>query len=111
MKILVSIFCIFFIRYKNIVFNGKGGSISNFIQRSLLVLSWYNLYFKRGFPGGASGEEPACVAGDMRLGFDSWVGSIPWSRKWQPTPVFLSWEIPCTRSLEGYSPWCLKELD
>ena len=24
-----------------------------------------------------------------RLGFDAWVGKIPWSRKWQPTPVFL----------------------
>ena len=22
-------------------------------------------------------------------GFDSWVGKIPWRRKWQPTPVFL----------------------
>ena len=21
--------------------------------------------------------------------FDSWVGKIPWRRKWQPTPVFL----------------------
>ena len=21
--------------------------------------------------------------------FDPWVGKIPWSRKWQPTPVFL----------------------
>ena len=25
--------------------------------------------------------------------------------------VFLPWEVPWTRSLEGYSPWCLKELD
>ena len=24
-----------------------------------------------------------------RPGFDSWVGKIPWRRKWQPTPVFL----------------------
>ena len=22
--------------------------------------------------------------------FNPWVGKIPWSRKWQPTPVFLS---------------------
>ena len=27
--------------------------------------------------------------------FDPWVGKIPWRRKWQPTPVFLS-EIPWT---------------
>ena len=24
-----------------------------------------------------------------RQDFNSWVGKIPWSRKWQPTPVFL----------------------
>jgi len=24
-----------------------------------------------------------------RLGFDPWVEKIPWSRKWQPTPVYL----------------------
>ena len=31
----------------------------------------------------------------MRGGFDSWVGKIPWSRKWQPTAVFLPehWQI------------------
>ena len=25
-----------------------------------------------------------------RRGFGPWVGKIPWSRKWQPTPVFLA---------------------
>ena len=24
-----------------------------------------------------------------RLGFDPWVGKIPWRREWHPTPVFL----------------------
>ena len=24
-----------------------------------------------------------------RRGFDPWVGKIPWSRKWLPTPIFL----------------------
>ena len=35
----------------------------------------------------------------------------PWSRKWQPTPV--SWLGKChgQKSLEGYSPWGLKESD
>ena len=28
-------------------------------------------------------------AGDARCGFDPYVGKIPWSSKWQPTPVFL----------------------
>jgi len=37
--------------------------------------------------------------------FDSWVGKIPWRRKWQPTPVFLPGESHGQRSLAGYSPW------
>ena len=36
---------------------------------------------------------------------------IPWSRKWQPTPVFLSGKVHGQRSLVGYSPWCHKESD
>ena len=31
-------------------------------------------------------------AGDMRHGFDPWVGKIPWRRAWQPTPVSLPGE-------------------
>ena len=50
-------------------------------------------------------------AGDWRLGFDPWVGKIPWRRKWQPTPVFLPGEPHGQRSLEGYSPWGHKESD
>ena len=37
-------------------------------------------------------------------GFDSWVGMIPWRRKWQPTPAFLPGESHGQRSLAGYSP-------
>ena len=36
--------------------------------------------------------------------FDPWFGNIPWRRKWQPTPVFLSEESHGQRSLAGYSP-------
>ena len=43
-----------------------------------------------------------------RHGFDSWVGKIPWRRKWQPTPVFLPGESHGQRSLVGYSPWGCK---
>ena len=35
----------------------------------------------------------------------SWVGKIPWRRKWQPTPVFLPGKSHGHRSLAGYSPW------
>jgi len=43
--------------------------------------------------------------------FDSWVGRIPWRRKWQPTPVFLPGESHGQRSLAAYSPWGHKDLD
>ena len=46
-----------------------------------------------------------------RPGFDPWVGKISWRRKWHPTPVFLPGESHGQRSLVGYSPWGLKELD
>ena len=60
-----------------------------------------------------SGEEPTCTAGDTRVvGFDPWVGKIPWSRKSQPTPIFLSGESPGQRSLAIYGPWdCEVERD
>ena len=38
------------------------------------------------------------------------VGSIPWGRKWQPTPVFLPGKS-YGQSMEGHSPWGRKELD
>ena len=38
-------------------------------------------------------------------------GEIPWSRKWQPTLLFLPGESHGQRSLMGYSPWSHKELD
>ena len=37
--------------------------------------------------------------------------SLIWSRKWQPTPVFLPGEVRGQRSLVGYSPWGCRELD
>ena len=45
-------------------------------------------------------------SGGIRLqcwtpGFDPWVGKIPWSRPWQPTPVFLPVESPRTQEPGG----------
>ena len=40
----------------------------------------------------------------MRYSFDSWVGKIPWSKKWQLTPVLLPEKLHGQRSLVGYSP-------
>ena len=41
----------------------------------------------------------------------SWVGKIPWRRKWQPTPVLLPGKFHGQRSLVGYSPLGRKESD
>ena len=56
-----------------------------------------------GFPGGASGKEPACQCRSWkRHGFDTSVGNSPWRRAWQPIPVFLSGKFHGQRSLVGY---------
>ena len=59
---------------------------------------------KQGFPGGSAGKESACNVGD--LGFETWVGKIPWRREQLPTPVFWSGEFHGL-----YNPWCCKESD
>ena len=38
-----------------------------------------------------------------RLRSDPWVGKIPWSRDWLPTPVFLPGEFHGQKSLASYS--------
>ena len=37
------------------------------------------------------------------------MGKFLWSREWKSTPVFSPGEFHGQRSLEGYSPWGLKE--
>ena len=39
------------------------------------------------------------------LGINPWVKENPWSRKWQPTPVFLPGKSHGERSLVEYHPW------
>ena len=56
-----------------------------------------------GFPSGSDGKEYACNSGDPKL--NSWVGKIPWRRKWLPTLVYLLGEFHRQRSLRNYSPW------
>ena len=50
-------------------------------------------------------------AGDTRDVFDPWVGTVPWSREWQPAPVLLPEKFHGQKSVVGYSPWGLKESD
>ena len=63
-------------------------------------------------PRELSSKESACQRRICRRHkFDSWVGKIPWRRKWQPTPVFLPWESQGQKSLVGYCLQSHKELD
>jgi len=56
-----------------------------------------------GFSSGTSGKELACqFRRHKRLGFDPWVGKIPWRRARIPAPVFLPGESHGQRSLAGY---------
>ena len=72
-----------------------------------LVLGLHFPQQLKGFPGGTSGnKEPACQCRrQKRHRFDPWVGTIPWRRKWHPTPVFLLGKSHGQRNLVGCSPW------
>ena len=51
-----------------------------------------------------SGKESPCQCRRCnRCRFDPWVGKIPWSRRRQPTPVFMPVKFHGQRSLAGYS--------
>ena len=64
---------------------------------------------------GLKGDERASLVAQRLKGLpamqETWVGKIPWRRKWQPTPVFLPGESHGLRSLVRYSPQGCKELD
>ena len=58
-----------------------------------------------GLPRWCSGKESASQRRRHKIsGFDPWVGTILWNRKWQPTPVLLPGKFHGQRNLEGYSP-------
>ena len=52
-----------------------------------------------------------CLPEVRETRFDSWIGKIPWRRKWQPIPVLLPGKFHGLRSLVGYSPWGFEEWD
>ena len=41
----------------------------------------------------------------------SWIGMIPWRRKWLPTLVFLPGEFHGQRNLVSYNTWGHRESD
>ena len=56
------------------------------------------------FPGGSVVRICLQCRRRRRHEFDLWVRNIPWTRKWQPTPVFLPEKSHGRRSLAGCSP-------
>ena len=81
--------------------DGEGVCSDMKLGNGVQGLSWWH-----------SGKEPTCqYRRHKRSSSDSWVHKIPWSRKWQPTPVFLPGKSHGQRSLAGYGPWGPKESD
>ena len=78
------------------------------------ILSWCKVFYTHActFPRWLSSKESTCQRRRYkRFWFNLWVGKIPWSRKWQPLPVFLPRKFHGQRSLTSYSPWGHKGLD
>ena len=69
-----------------------------------------NLY-QSYFPGGSVVKNLPVNAGDRRLGFNPWVGKIPWRRKSQLITLLLPGKFLEQRSLVGHCPWSCKESD
>ena len=62
-------------------------------------------------PWWLDGKKSTCQCRKCKKwGFDPWVGKMPWRRKWQPTPEFLTGKSHKQRSLVGYSPWICKRV-
>ena len=49
-------------------------------------------------------KNAAANAGDRKHGLNPLVGKVPWSRKWQPTPVFFPGKVHGQRTLVSYRP-------
>ena len=75
------------------------GIVSMALLRSRASWTRFN---KVEIPRWCSGKESACQCRKgKRCRFNLWVRKIPWSRKWQPTSVFLPGKSHGQRSLGG----------
>ena len=87
-----------------------GGLQSMGLQR--VGHDWSNSAAACLFSYGLPGSDGKVCLQYGRSGFDPWVGKIPWRRKWQPTPVFLTGKSHGQRRLAGYYCSCgRKESD
>ena len=63
------------------------------VMSLLMIPASIALSLRMGFSSSASAKESACQCWRRkRRRFNLWVRKIPWSRNWQPAPVF--WKIP-----------------
>ena len=81
------------------------------IKQKQTHISWNQTYgYQTGNVGGSDKlRDPDSHVYTITYKIDNEQG--PWSRKWQPTPVFLPEKFHGQRSLVGYSPWGHKESD
>ena len=95
--------------WKHLCFKGHHRKWKESLQNRKQICKSYILF---GLPRWHSGKEPTRQCRRYkRHGFNPWVRKIPWSRKWQPTPVFLPGKSHGQGSLAGYSPWSGKQSD
>ena len=82
--------------------SGSQAGFGKKISQHLGLLWWHSIQVVNYLPANAghTGEASLIPGSDDAL-----------EKKWQPTPVFLLGEFQGQGSLEGYSPWGLKELD
>ena len=73
------------------------------ISNALVKFSNSNKVFHGGLVEESTGQCKRC-------GFDPWVGKIPWMRKWQTTPVFLTGKSHGQWSRAEHSPWGHKRV-
>ena len=69
-------------------------------HENCIELIKYDYSDNGGLPWRLSNQESACQC--RRLRFNPWVRKIPWRRKWQPAPVFLSGKSCGQRSQKGH---------
>ena len=68
-----------------------------------IPLKFEGLHYVYGLPRWLSGKKSSCQCRRCkRHRFDPQVGKIPWSRKWQPTPIFLCGKFHRQRRPMGY---------
>ena len=76
----------------------------------VLLISIPFISISMHLPRWLSGKESACQSRRLeRFRFNPWVRKTPWSRKLQPTPIFLPEKFH--GQLTGCSPWGHKESD